>query len=285
MLPRPLLRVVRFDLAKTTAPPIHIFEQLRLEEALYRADSHNWLLINDGGLARPQPSVVLGISGKPHQMCHAARVKQERVPLYRRFTGGGTVVVGKGTTFVSFIGNKTSLPEQCTKGPRELMKWSGEWYSAALHRCGVDVNAANSKRHTFALRENDYVLGNRKFAGNAQGLSRERFVHHTSILWNFKTEDMNLLQNPDKQPEYRQHRDHHEFLIPLSETMKDQQALPEALIQEMADGHGFDIENIDVEENHGMFVDLLSQKHHKSSSSVNMDNVKLEGYPYVDQRW
>ena len=96
---------------------------------------------------------------------------------------------------------------------------------------------------------------------------------------------MNLLQNPEKQPEYRQHRDHHEFLIPLSETMKDQQALPEALIQEMKDGHGFDIENVDVEDNHAMFVDLLSQKHHKSSSSVNMDNVKLEGYPYVDQRW
>ena len=53
----------------------------------------------------------------------------------------------------------------------------------------------------------------------------------------------------------------------------------------MKDGHGFNIENVDVEDNHAMFVDLLSQKHHKSSSSVNMDNVKLEGYPYVDQRW
>ena len=37
-----------------------ILRQLHLEEALLRATSHNWLLINDGV---PHPAVVLGISG------------------------------------------------------------------------------------------------------------------------------------------------------------------------------------------------------------------------------
>ena len=37
-----------------------ILHQLRLEEALLRADAGNWFVINDG---TPQPSVVLGISG------------------------------------------------------------------------------------------------------------------------------------------------------------------------------------------------------------------------------
>ena len=278
---RPLLQILRLDRARHA--PIHIFEQLRLEEALFRADTSNWIVINDGGLANHgKPSVVLGISGKPAVMCDVSRVSSEQVPLYRRFTGGGTVVVGEGTSFISFIGNKSMLPMECTVGPRELMQWSGDVYSKALNACGVDVTSAQSADNAFSLRENDYVLGNRKFAGNAQGLSRDRFVHHTSVLWNFKTEDMSLLQNPAKQPEYRDHRNHTDFLIPLSETMKEREALPNALIEEMK-GMGFDTVEVDVDDSR--LVEVLGKKHHKSSSAVDVHNVKLSGYPYVAQRW
>ena len=37
-----------------------ILEQLRLEEALLRATSQNWLVLNDG---TPETTVVMGISG------------------------------------------------------------------------------------------------------------------------------------------------------------------------------------------------------------------------------
>ena len=37
-----------------------ILQQLRLEEALLRADAGNWFLLNDG---TPEPAVVMGISG------------------------------------------------------------------------------------------------------------------------------------------------------------------------------------------------------------------------------
>lgn len=37
-----------------------ILEQLKLEEALLRANSDNWLILNDG---TPGPTVVMGISG------------------------------------------------------------------------------------------------------------------------------------------------------------------------------------------------------------------------------
>jgi lipoate-protein ligase A len=45
-----VLRLARFP----------VLEQLRLEEALLRATSQNWLVINDG---TPDPTVVMGISG------------------------------------------------------------------------------------------------------------------------------------------------------------------------------------------------------------------------------
>ena len=39
---------------------VPILEQLKLEEALLRATSQNWLIVNDG---TPGPTVVMGISG------------------------------------------------------------------------------------------------------------------------------------------------------------------------------------------------------------------------------
>lgn len=69
----------------------------------------------------------------------------------------------------------------------------------------------------FTLNEHDYCLGARKFAGNAQAISRERFVHHTSILWSFKEENMRLLTLPEKRPAYRADRKHEDFLTPLKD--------------------------------------------------------------------
>jgi hypothetical protein len=37
-----------------------ILQQLQLEEALLRATTHNWFLINEG---TPAPSIIMGVSG------------------------------------------------------------------------------------------------------------------------------------------------------------------------------------------------------------------------------
>jgi len=37
-----------------------ILQQLQLEEALLRATSHSWFLMNEG---TPEPSIVMGVSG------------------------------------------------------------------------------------------------------------------------------------------------------------------------------------------------------------------------------
>ena len=46
----------------------------------------------------------------------------------------------------------------------------------------------------FSLRENDYVLDARKIGGNAQSIIRDRWVHHTSFLWDFNVMRMQYLQ-------------------------------------------------------------------------------------------
>jgi len=45
--------------------------------------------------------------------------------------------------------------------PTPLMNWSGEFYTKVFNRINVP---------SFALRENDYVFNDQKFAGNAQSV-------------------------------------------------------------------------------------------------------------------
>jgi len=67
----------------------------------------------------------------------------------------------------------------------------------------------------FQLRENDYVLGERKMGGNAQSIGKMGFLHHTSFLWDFQDEHMQYLSLPAKRPDYRGDRNHDDFLVKL----------------------------------------------------------------------
>ena len=101
---------------------------LRVEEALFRHSREDWVIINDGV---EKETIVLGISGKPEELVHELKAKQLRVPLVKRFTGGGTVVVDKNTQFVSFIFNEGTV-EGLELFPRKIMEWSGTFYGKAV---------------------------------------------------------------------------------------------------------------------------------------------------------
>jgi lipoate-protein ligase A len=76
--------------------------------------------------------------------------------------------------------------------------------------------AAASAAPSFSLREHDYCWGDRKVGGNAQSVSRERWVHHTSFLWDFDERNMQLLRLPERRPDYRRDRAHGDFVAALS---------------------------------------------------------------------
>ena len=69
----------------------------------------------------------------------------------------------------------------------------------------------------FALKENDYVLGERKMGGNAQSIVKGGWLHHTSFLWDYDEDNMHYLTLPNKRPDYRGTRSHSDFLIRLCE--------------------------------------------------------------------
>lgn len=177
-----------------------ILEQLFLEEALLRADTRNFCLINEG----TAPAIVMGISGKKELLVE----EDSTLPLIRRFSGGGTVVVDEKTLFITFIFNHKEA--QVLLQPEAIMKWSEPIYLPVFDH------------PLFRLRENDYVIGEKKCGGNAQYLCKDRFLHHTSFLWDFDREKMAHLKHPLKTPSYRANRNHEDFLCTLNQFFEDQ---------------------------------------------------------------
>ncbi len=50
----------------------------------------------------------------------------------------------------------------------------------------------------------DYCFGEAKFGGNAQAITRKRWLHHTTFLWDFQPSHMGLLKHPANAPAYRE---------------------------------------------------------------------------------
>ena len=52
------------------------------------------------------PTIVMGLSGKVETLINVEKAKELHVPVIKRFSGGGTVVVDNSTFCLTFILNK-----------------------------------------------------------------------------------------------------------------------------------------------------------------------------------
>lgn len=135
---------------------------------------------------------------------------------------------------------------------------TGELYADALQRCGVN---------NFAVRANDYCLHadevDLKFGGNAQSISGKRWLHHTSLLWDFQPARMELLQMPARRPEYRADRPHADFVRSLSAAgVPDRAGFLDAVVA--AVGARVELREVGVEEARA----ALSAPHRKTTCEV-----------------
>jgi lipoate-protein ligase A len=220
-----------------------IFEQLQLEEALLRADNGNWCLANSG----TPLAIVMGISGNPATHLNLYLLKKKPIPTIKRFSGGGTVVVDEDTLFLTFILNKECSGVPCC--PQKIMHWSKQFYEPHFSEL-------------FSLQENDYTLKNKKFGGNAQYLCKDRWLHHTSLLWDFRSENMEYLQIPPKMPQYRLKRDHTEFLCKLKDYIPKREDIFEKAVTELS--KSYDIVFKSLREAR----EVLKRPHRKSTSVI-----------------
>lgn len=244
------------NLVKTKGLPI--LQQLYLEEKLLRTSSDNWCIINDG---TSHPAIVMGVSGKSAELVEEKSVLRDSIPVIRRFTGGGTVIVDDGTIFVTLICNKVAIPG-LQPYPRPIMSWTGDLYDEVLREYG-----------DFRLRENDYAFGSRKFGGNAQSITKKRWIHHTSFLWDYDVKNMGYLKHPMKAPDYRLARNHIDFLCRMKDYVPSRSRFIEKTITSI--GSFFTVKTAELETNtdsseafHSCSTKLLSSQELLGTSTV-----------------
>lgn len=207
--------------------------------------AHKYLTLADSHYD-PSCLIVMGIGGKPEKLLNIPKVKEDGVMVIKRFSGGGTVVLDHNSLWTTWIGRNQHFPA-VEPFPRPIMDWSAstvfkptfaQLKADALKiptqgqktmvveckSCGTDSSGTISLEAPprqdipdFALRENDYVLGELKMGGNAQSIVKDAWLHHTSFLWDYYPHNMAYLSLPLKRPEYRGDRDHAEFLAKLKD--------------------------------------------------------------------
>lgn len=221
-----------------------ILQQLQLEEALLRADHNNWCIINDG----TPPAIVMGISGKAEQLINPSKMLQQPIPVIRRFSGGGTVIVDESTCFVTFICNSEQVKVQSC--PHKVLQWSADIYQQAFPDIG------------FQLIENDYAIENRKFGGNAQYFCKGRWLHHSSLLWDFLPERMEYLLHPPKTPKYRQERNHDDFLVRLRDVHPCRETFKKEIVKTLDQTYTVTTKSLkDV-------CEVLNRPHRKATANI-----------------
>jgi lipoate-protein ligase A len=180
-------------------------ENLALDEALLLAAESG-----DGGEVLrlwewPRLAVVLGSGCRLAEDVAEAACVADGVPILRRSSGGGTVLLGAGCLLYTLIFDYRRDPAlgEIRTSYRYIL---GRLATALSEGVGPVVPAGISDLAVLGL----------KFSGNAQQRKRAFLLHHGTLLYAF---DLPLvpryLREPARQPDYRGGRDHRAFLCNL----------------------------------------------------------------------
>jgi lipoate-protein ligase A len=150
---------------------------------------------------------VLGYANQAARELDLGACRVDKIPVFRRCSGGGTVLQGPGCLNYSVILRiPPSGPLQSISGTNSFIQQRNLEALQPLLKQPIGIQG-----HT------DLAAGNLKFSGNAQRRKRNFLIFHGTFLLQF---DIPLigkyLRMPSKQPAYREDRPHGEFLMNLT---------------------------------------------------------------------
>jgi lipoate-protein ligase A len=156
--------------------------------------------------------VVVGYSNKLLSEVNVSACDAKRIPVLRRFSGGGAVLQGPGCLNYSLVARneRLGIPADLTDSYRYVL-------SRHLSLCANHGAAAVQIQGI-----SDLALDGRKFSGNAQYRKRLCSLFHGTFLLHF---DIALIEKclrmPSRQPAYRNGRSHESFLCNLNMAPQD----------------------------------------------------------------
>ena len=158
------------------------------------------------------PAVILGTGQESAREANLELTRQLNMPVLRRHSGGGAVVIGPGAINFSAFYRFSTLPGSETI--RGAMAAALSPVVSALTRNGIQAREAGLS--DLAVLGTDGTL--RKIAGNSQARKKRGVTVHGTLL---ADPDFPLIQRvlnfPSSVPDYRSGRDHRSFLTSLRE--------------------------------------------------------------------
>lgn len=148
------------------------------------------------------PCVVLGCFCRIADEVNEEACAADNVPVRRRVSGGGTVLIGPGCLNFSLILDMRRRPElnDVSRSHFLILDRITEVLTAKAPHVGFDGTS-------------DLCLDGRKFSGNAQRRRRNWLLHHGTLLYNFPIDQLShYLREPPRQPAYRANRLHLDFV-------------------------------------------------------------------------
>ncbi len=138
-------------------------------------------------------AVVLGAGCKLAEDVDEQRRRTDGVPIFRRSSGGGTVLLGPGCLCYSLVLELESEP--ALQSIRSSYAWILARICAALSSIHPGIHRAGIS---------DLAIGDRKFSGSAQQRKRHFILHHGTLLYDFDLGRVGrYLRLPTRRPEYR----------------------------------------------------------------------------------
>jgi lipoate-protein ligase A len=154
------------------------------------------------------PAIVLGRSQKPSVELNLPICQENKIPISRRCSAGGTVVQAEGS--INFVFHFPISWNPILTDVRKSFQFFAEYIQQALALHNIPTG--------YRLLSDITDGQDRKISGNAQSRSQHSILHHGTILTKPCHSLMEkYLAKPSVEPDYRQQRKHQQFVTSLQE--------------------------------------------------------------------
>jgi len=153
---------------------------------------------------QPQRSmIVLGQSNRIDTAIHADQAENDGIPVFKRKSGGQTVLLSPGTLVVS-----VRLISDRQEHPQTYFKLINNLIIKSLENLGI----ANIEERGIS----DLAIGGKKILGSSIYRKRNRVFYHAVLNVSETPEHIGrYLKYPDREPDYRAGRKHEEFVTSI----------------------------------------------------------------------
>jgi lipoate-protein ligase A len=120
------------------------------------------------------PAIIIGKHQVAHREVNIQYVEENKIPVIRRISGGGTVYHDRGNLNFAFI-------RQSEKGKQVDFRLYTKPVIGFLHSVGVEAVFEG---------KNDLTVDGLKISGNAEHVFRERVLHHGTLLFDVSLDNL-----------------------------------------------------------------------------------------------